>query len=70
MSRSALIEDEPFGVPMEIDTHYQERSTHILSEVSSSSSIFDVEMSDSTSKRKFGDTIGDDSSVELVVPIA
>ena len=70
MSRSAMIEDEPFGASMEVDTHYQERSTHILTAVSSSTSISDVEMSDSTSKRKFEDTIGDDSSVELVVPIA
>lgn len=69
ISRSALIEDEPFGASMEVDEEYQERSTHILSAVSSSTSMFDVEMSDSNSKRKFDDTIGDDSSVELVVPI-
>ena len=71
MSRSALIEDEPFGASMEVDEEYQERSNHILSAVSSSTSIFDVEMSDSTSKRKFGDIDGDhSSSVEIEVPIA
>jgi len=71
MSRSAMIEDEPFGASMEVDEEYQECSTHILSAVSSSTSMFDVEMSDSTSKRKFGDIDGDDfSSLEIEVPIA